>query len=93
MLAAQEEANNLASYNKLLRLARIARLYRLLRIVRLFKIFKIFRYSQIVQKFMDKIKMNAAASRMIMILLLGFFTVHLVSCLWYLLAKFDDFDD
>lgn len=41
---------------------------------------------------MDKIKLNAAASRMIMILIMGFFTVHLVSCFWYLFAKFDDFE-
>lgn len=81
-----------ASYNKLIRIARVARLYRLLRIVRLFKIFKIFRYNQMVQRFMDKIKLNAAAGRMIMILIMGFFSVHLVSCLWFLLAKFRDFD-
>ena len=27
-----------------------------------------------------------------MILLMGFFTVHLVSCFWFLFAKLDDFD-
>jgi hypothetical protein len=45
-----------------------------------------------VQRFMDKIKMNAAAGRMIMILIMGFFSVHLVSCFWFLFAKFRDFD-
>jgi hypothetical protein len=41
---------------------------------------------------MDKIKMNASVGRMIMILTMGFFSVHLVSCFWYLAAKFKDFD-
>ena len=69
-----------------MRITRVARLYRLIRIIRIFKIFKIFRYSPQILKLLDRIKLNAAASRMIMILLLGFFTVHLVSCFWYLLA-------
>lgn len=81
-----------ANYNKLIRIARVARLYRLLRIVRLFKIFKIFRYSKVVQRFLDLIKLNAALGRMIMILVIGFFSVHLVSCIWYLFAKMRDFD-
>ncbi len=76
-----------------MRLARIARLYRLLRIVRLFKIMKIIRYSISLQKLMDKIKMNVAAGRMIMMMILGCFLVHLVSCLWYFLAKIDDFGE
>ena len=86
------KSSSSSSYNKLVRLARVARLYRLLRIVRLFKIFKILRYSQLVQDMMDRVKMNAAAGRMIMILILGFFSVHLVSCLWFIAAKFDDFN-
>jgi hypothetical protein len=81
-----------ANYNKLIRIARVARLYRLLRIVRLFKIIKIFRYSKVVQRFLDIIKLNAAVGRMIMILIIGFFSVHLVSCFWYLFAKLRDYD-
>jgi len=39
---------------------------------------------------MDKIKMNAAITRMIFTLIFAFFSVHLISCFWYLAAKFDD---
>ena len=54
---------------------------------------KIIRYSISLQKLMHKIKMNVAAGRMILILILGCFVVHLVSCLWYFLAKIDDFNE
>jgi Ion channel len=53
---------------------------------------KLLRYSVGLQRLMEKIKMNAAASRMIMITILGIFFVHLVSCFWYFAAKMDDFN-
>jgi roadblock/LC7 domain-containing protein len=83
--------NSRNDYNKLIRITRIVRLYRLLRIFRLFKIMKLLRYSVSLQRIMEKIKMNAAASRMILITFLGIFFVHLVSCFWYFAAKMDDF--
>ena len=43
-----------------------------------------------MQRLFDKIKMNAAVSRMIFTLIFAFFSVHLISCFWYLAAKFDD---
>lgn len=76
--------------NKLIRLARLPRLYRLLRILRLFKLIKILSYNKSMQKFMDKIKMNAGIMRMILTLVVGFFCVHLASCFWFLAAKFSD---
>jgi hypothetical protein len=91
--SSDSENGSRQDYNRLVRLARIARLYRLLRIIRLFKIMKIIRYSISLQKLMDKIKMNVAAGRMILILILGFFFVHLVSCLWYFIAKIDEFNE
>ena len=76
-LIAEEQGKKRPSYNQLMRITRLTRLYRLLRIMRIFKIFKIFRFSHSLQRFLDRIKLNAAASRMIMILMLGFLTVHL----------------
>ncbi|CDW91576.1 cation channel family protein [Stylonychia lemnae] len=87
-VATQKQSSS--NYNKLLRLARLPRLYRLLRILRLFKIVKILRYNQTLQRIFDKIKMNAAVSRMIFTLVFAFFSVHLISCFWFLAAKFDD---
>lgn len=76
-----------SSYNKLLRLARLPRLYRLIRIIRLFKIVKIMRYNTTIQRLFDKVKMNAAISRMIFTLIFAFFSVHLMSCFWYLCSS------
>lgn len=84
--------SNTAHYNKLLRLSRLPRLYRLLRILRLFKIIKLMKNNHSVQRFMDKVKMNAAVGRMIFILIFAFFSVHLVSCFWYLSASLYDID-
>ena len=41
---------------------------------------------------MDKIKLNAGVSRMIVTLIFAFFSVHLISCFWFLSAKFNDLD-
>lgn len=41
---------------------------------------------------MNKIKMNAAISRMIFTLAFAFLLVHLISCFWYLTASFDDYN-
>ena len=51
---------------------------------------KLLRYSVGLSRIMEKIKMNAAASRMILIIVLGIFFVHLISCFWYFAAKTDD---
>src|SRR5688572_27219034 len=39
---------------------------------------------------MDKIKLNAGVSRMIFTLVFAFFSVHLISCFWFMTAKYDD---
>lgn len=90
-LASGEDAGS-SNYNKLIRLARLPRLYRLLRILRLFKIVKILNSSVAIQKFMDRIKMNAGVGRMIAVLIFAFFCVHLISCFWFLAAKLSDFE-
>ena len=79
-----------SNVNKLLRLARLPRLYRLLRILRLIKIFKILQTYDTIQTLTDKIKLNAGVTRMIFTLIFAFFSVHLISCFWFLAAKFDD---
>jgi hypothetical protein len=41
---------------------------------------------------MDKVKLNAGVQRMIITLVFAFFSVHLISCFWYMSAKFNDFN-
>lgn len=68
------------------------RLYRLMRILRLAKIFALFKGNDQVVRFFDKLKLNSGMIRMIKICAAVFFLVHLMSCFWYLSAKFNDFD-
>jgi len=82
-----------ASLQKLIRLARLPRLYRLVRILRLFKLMRFLKYNHSMQRLMDKVKLNAGVSRMIMTLVVAFFSVHLISCFWFMSAKFKDFQD
>lgn len=37
--------------------------------------------------------MNAGVTRMIFTLIFAFFSVHLISCFWFLAAKLNDFDE
>lgn len=76
---------------KLLRLARLPRLYRLLRILRLFKMLRLIKHNKSMKKMMDLIRMNAGIMRMINVAITVFFLVHLVACVWFLQAKFDNF--
>ena len=82
----------MVDYQKLLRLARLPRLYRLLRVLRLIKMFRILKYSKIVKKMLDRFKVNAAMMRIVYIVISAMFLVHLMACLWFLVAKLDDFN-
>jgi len=77
---------------KLLRLARLPRLYRLIRILRLFKMMRVLKNNRSFKKIMDAIKMNAGVMRMISVSITVIFLVHLMACLWFLSAKFSDFE-
>jgi hyperpolarization activated cyclic nucleotide-gated potassium channel 2 len=78
-------------YNKLVRLARLPRLYRLLRILRVFKIMKTMKQNNNFKKYFQWFRMNPGISRMLKVLILVIFLVHLTACFWYLTAKLDDF--
>src|SRR5688500_17261709 len=77
---------------KLVRLARLPRLYRLLRILRMFKMLRLLKHNKVIADFIDKLQMNAGISRMIVVTISMFFMVHLMSCFWFLSAKFNDFE-
>lgn len=79
-------------YNKLLRLLRLPRLYRLLRILRLFKMSKLFKKNASFQRMIKIIKMNAGVTKLIKVAVSTLLLVHLMTCFWFLVAKFDDFN-
>jgi len=68
------------------------RLYRLMRILRLFKIMAFFKGNEQLMKFFDRFKLNSGMLRMAKITAGVFFMVHLMSCFWFLSAKFTDFE-
>jgi len=80
------------NYNKLVRLARLPRLYKLMRIMRLFKMVRLLKYNRNIKRLMEKLKMNPAYMRMITLTLTVVFLVHLVSCFYYMVVSFSDFE-
>lgn len=88
-----ESDTNNSEVNKLARLARIPRLYRLFRVLRIFKIFKLFKYNKKFNQWFGYLNLGANTTKMLKLLLFGSFLIHLFSCLWYLTAKLNDFND
>ncbi len=74
-----------------MRLARLPRLYRLLRILRIFKMLRLLRFNRTFKKYFDTLKMNAGIMRMVQVTVTVFLMVHLMSCFWFLAAKFNNF--
>ena len=75
---------------KLTRIARLPRLYRLLRIVRMIKIFKAYKANEQIHGFLDSLNVSSGARRMYKVLVLQFFLIHLMACVWFMSATFED---
>ena len=75
---------------KLTRLARIPRLYRLLRILRMVKMLRIFKRSGEISEWMNSLDINLGLIRMLKVLSLSLFLIHLMSCFWYMAATLED---
>lgn len=84
--------SNQQSLNKLVRLARLPRLYKLLRILRLFKMMRLLKYNRNIKRLLDRLKMNPGYVRMVTLTLTVLFLVHLVSCFYYMVVSFNDFE-
>lgn len=75
---------------KLARLARIPRLYRLIRILRMVKMLRVFRKSSEFRDWIESFDFNAGLIRMLKVMSLTFFMIHLMTCFWYLAATFEE---
>ena len=75
-----------------MRLARLPRLYKLLRILRLFKMVRLLKYNRNIKRLLDMLKMNPGYVRMITLTLTVSFLVHLVSCFYYMIVSYNDFE-
>lgn len=80
------------NYAKLVRLARLPRLYKLLRIMRLFKMIRLLKYNRNIKRLMEKIKLHPASVRMITLTMTVCFLVHLISCFYFMIVSFNDFE-
>lgn len=83
---------NTNNKTRLLKLAKLPRLYRLLRILRLFKMMRFLKYNRSVKTLFEQIKVNPAYTKMLTVSVTVLFLVHLVSCFYFLIASFTDFD-
>lgn len=85
-----ENAGKHATSARLVRLARLPRLYRLIRIVRMLKMIKIMKNSAFLNNLTERL---GDASRLRLLKMLGMiiYMVHIVSCLWHMMANFNGF--
>ena len=75
---------------KLARLARLPRLYRLIRILRMLKMLRVFKKSTYFKEQLDSLNISVGMIRMIKVLIMMAFLVHLMSCFWFMAATFED---
>ena len=65
----------------------------MIKILRLFKLVRLMKYSRSIKKILQAFKMNQGIKRMITVTITMLFLVHLMGCLFFLVAKFDDLHD
>jgi hypothetical protein len=53
---------------------------------------RLFRYNVFIKRVMFQIKLNPGYTKLIKVMITMFLLVHLVSCFYYMVAKFTDFD-
>ncbi|OMJ72010.1 hypothetical protein SteCoe_29654 [Stentor coeruleus] len=81
------------SYNSLLRLARLPRLAKLLRLSRLLKVLKNGNSnSSFMRKIEDTLDIKTSAMRLFQGFMTAVVLLHLMACLWFYSARFQDFD-
>lgn len=68
-----------------------AKLYKIIRLLKFIYIWRKFKKIRVVAQIKSKLKLSAAFFRMMFTLLTAFLSIHIVSCLWYLAAKYKNF--
>lgn len=85
-----EEGDNESSTGGLGKLMKLPRMYKMIKILRLFKLVRLMKYSRSIKKILQAFKMNQGIKRMITVTITMLFAVHLMGCIFFLVAKFDD---
>ena len=74
-------------------MARLPRLYRIVRILRLLKLFRFTKKNKGMRFLQDLLGASSAVSNMLGLAVMVLFLTHLVACMWFLQAKWQDFPD
>lgn len=82
-----------SSWNKLLRLVRLPRLYRLLRLLKLKKQTINIKNTTAFARMLSKFNINEGLIKGMQLLVNILFVNHLVACLWFFIARIDNFDE
>lgn len=83
--------------SKLTRVGKIPRLYRLLKLAKLMRMLRVMRgrnreLSNVTKFFLQKLNINSNIEKLL-IFIVGFLVInHIIACLWYFVAKMEDFD-
>ncbi len=87
-----ENTNHYGSLAKVMRLPRLYKLFRLTKLLRMLKLMKSKSGSNRISKYiLDKFKLDSNIERFIIFIFVFLILNHLAACIWYILAKFDDF--
>jgi hypothetical protein len=80
---------NSRNINEIVRITRIGRMYKLVKLTRLFKVFKIMKDKNKMFKYLQQFtKIKNGLDRLIAFFFSFFIMVHLVSCIWVMMANF-----
>ena len=75
---------------KLARLARLPRLYKIVRVLRMVKILRVFRKSTQIREWINSLNIEVGLIRMLKVLFIQIFMVHIMACIWFLFASLED---
>jgi hypothetical protein len=85
---------NSNSINEIVRITRIGRMYKLVKLTKLFKIFKIMKEKNKMFKYLQQFtKIKYGLDRLIAFFFSFFIMVHLVCCIWVMMANFNAYPD
>jgi CRP-like cAMP-binding protein len=79
-------------YNSAMRLARLPRLYRLFRLAKVFKALGHYSHTAYMEKVQDCVQINSRLVKLTKFLIIVFFCVHFMGCLWFFSARLSDFE-
>lgn len=75
---------------KLVRLMRMPRLYKIIRLLRMSKIMKVAKNKGQFNDWIEKLNISLGTSRLLKVMMVQIFLLHLVSCFWFLAASLEE---